>query len=243
MRFEGKTVIVTGAGSGIGQAVTQQLLEEGATVYGLDIRVDGVPDGAGRLETNIADETAVRRAVAKVIADTGQVDVLCNLAGIAVEGDPVDTSLDDWERSFAVNVRGVFLATQAVLPHMIERRVGSIVNAGSTAAQIGIPNRTAYCASKGAVEAFTRQVAVEYAGVGVRCNAVSPGPVDSPMVQAIYARSADPEAARVKNAARVPVGRLARPEEIAGAILYLASDEAGFVTGAALSIDGGLVAG
>jgi NAD(P)-dependent dehydrogenase (short-subunit alcohol dehydrogenase family) len=241
MRFEGKTAVVTGAGSGIGRVVAQRFVDEGATVFGLDINVQNVPHGVLPLQADISNEEQVNAAIDRATQETGQIDVLCNLAGIVVEGDILDTTCDDWERSFAINVKGVFLATRAALKNMVGAGRGVIINAGSSAAHLGLPNRASYCAAKGAVEALTRQVAVAYAGTGVRCNAVTPGPVDTPLVQAFFNKAADPEAARAASGARVPLNRLAQPEEIANAILFLASDEASYVTGESLRVDGGQI--
>ena len=144
---------------------------------------------------------------------------------------------------FSVNVRGVFLGTKHALPHMLSAGRGSIVNTASIAGLVGLRDRSAYCASKGAVIAFTRQVALQYAGTGVRCNCVCPGTVDSPWVGRLLDEAEDPAVARAALTARQPVGRLGTPEEIAKAVLYLASDDASFVTGSAMVIDGGLTAG
>lgn len=241
-RFAGRTAVVTGAASGIGRAAAERLLAEGATVVGGDLQPDGVPDGASAVALDVADPGAVRDLIDTALAVTGRIDVLLNNAGLGSTASVVDCSPEEWDRVFAVNVRGVFLCLQAALPHMLERGSGAIVNTASVAGIIGFPARAAYCASKGAVIALTKQVAVEYAGTGVRCNCVSPGTVDTPWVERLLEGAEDPVAARAGLVDRQPLGRLGTAEEIAAAALYLASDEAAFVTGTSLTIDGGLTA-
>lgn len=242
-RFDGKTVVVTGAGSGIGSEMTRLFMEEGATVYGADLDPDGVPDSAERIRTDVSAEDDVERLISRVVEATGGIDVLCNNAGIGSTKDAVACTVDEWDRVFAVNCRGVFNGTHHVLPHMLDRGSGVIVNTASVAGLIGLPNRAAYCASKGAVVAFTKQVAVQYAGTGVRCNCICPGTIDSPWVGRLLEESGEPERMRAQLVARQPMGRLGRPEEAGKAALYLASDDAAFVTGEALVIDGGIHAG
>lgn len=235
-RFEGRTAIVTGAGSGIGLALAACFRAEGAVVIGADLK------GAD-IFCDVSREEDVQQLVGHAIDETGRLDVLCNNAGIGSTADAVSCSVEEWERVFAVNVRGVFLGTKAALPHMLRDGRGAIVNTASVAGLVGLRDRAAYCASKGAVVSFTKQVAIQYAGTGVRCNCVCPGTVDSPWVRRLLDEASDPDAARAELVARQPLGRLGRPEEIATAIAYLASDDAEFVTGAAWVIDGGVVAG
>jgi 2-keto-3-deoxy-L-fuconate dehydrogenase len=240
-RFEGKTAFVTGAGSGIGEAVARALHRDGARVTLADISLERVQSLAGELgedravaqALDVREEGQVRQAI------PGDLDVLINIAGIGSTTTAPETSLEIWEDVFAVNARGTFLTCKHAIPSMIERGGGSIVNMASVAGLVGLRNRAAYCASKGAVIAFTRALAVDHVAAGVRVNAVCPGTVDSPWVQRLVADASESlDALR----ARQPMGRLGRPGEIAEAVLYLASDAAAFVTGTVLTIDGGLTA-
>jgi NAD(P)-dependent dehydrogenase (short-subunit alcohol dehydrogenase family) len=238
-RFTGRRALVTGAGSGIGAAVARALHGEGAQVLLADAAADRVAavadelgDGARWVALDVRDEDAVRAA-------TQDVDVLANVAGIGSTTSAPETTLDVWEDVFAVNARGTFLCCKHAIPGMAARGGGAIVNMASVAALVGLRNRAAYCASKGAVVALTRALAVDHVGDGIRVNAVCPGTVDSPWVRRLVEDVGESlETLR----ARQPMGRLGRPEEIAEAVLYLASDAAGFVTGSAFVIDGGLTA-
>ena len=238
-RFTGKRALVTGAGSGIGEAVARGLHAEGAEVVLADVRGDAaravaveLGDGATGVALDVRDEGAVRAAV-------GDLDVLANVAGIGSTTPAPQTELEVWEDVFAVNARGTFLCSKHAIPGMVARGGGSIVNMGSVAALVGLRNRAAYCASKGAVVALTRALAVDHVGDGVRVNAVCPGTVDSPWVR----RLVDDVGESLDDLrARQPMGRLGNPPEIAEAVLYLASDDAAFVTGTAFVIDGGLTA-
>lgn len=240
-RFEGRQAFVTGAGSGIGMAVARRLHAEGAVVALADLSPDRVRALAGELgeraeglALDVRDEDAVRRALAG-----REVDVLANVAGIGSTTSAPDTPLEVWEDVFAVNARGTYLTCKHALPSMVARGRGTIVNMGSIAGLVGLRNRAAYCASKGAVIALTRALAVDHVADGVRVNVICPGTVDSPWVQRLVHDAGESlDALR----ARQPIGRLGTPEEIAEAVLYVASDAAGFVTGSSLVIDGGLTA-
>jgi NAD(P)-dependent dehydrogenase (short-subunit alcohol dehydrogenase family) len=242
-RFDGRTVLITGAGSGIGLAMTEQFLAEGALVFAADLDPSAVPPAARPLAVDVTEEGSVAAAVEHVVAETGRLDVVCNNAGRSSITDVIECSLDDWEQTFAVNARGVFLGMKHALPHMLAQGRGAIVNTASVAGMVGLKDRAAYCASKAAVIGLTKQVAVQYAGTGVRANCVCPGTVDSPWVGRLLEQASDPERARADLVARQPMGRLGQPAEIAAAALYLASDDAAFVTGSAFVIDGGLLAG
>jgi 2-keto-3-deoxy-L-fuconate dehydrogenase len=243
-RFSDRTAIVTGAGSGIGAEIARILLAEGAFVIGADRDVSGVPDGALRMQADVSSEADVAALVDAAVRERGRLDVMCNNAGIGSTVDVVNCSVEEWDRVFAVNVRGVFLGCKHAAAQMLRQDGGGvIVNTASVAGLIGLRDRAAYCASKGAVISLTKQIAVQYATRGVRCNCVCPGTVDSPWVGRLLDSAGDAEEARRALVARQPLGRLGTPTEVAEAVCYLASDAAAFATGTALVIDGGIAAG
>ena len=236
-RFSGATALVTGAGSGIGAAVARRLSTEGAQVILADVSLDAVEAlarelgaGARALRLDVRDEEQVAPAMTDL-------DVLINVAGIGSTTAAPDTSLEVWENVFAVNARGTFLCCKHAIPGMAARGGGSIVNVASIAALVGLRNRAAYCASKGAVVALTRALAIDHVADGIRVNAVCPGTVDSPWVRRLVEESGESLDALRE---RQPMGRLGTPEEIAEAVAYLAS--APFATGTVFVIDGGLTA-
>ena len=232
MTFEGKRALITGAGSGIGAAVARLLAAEGAEVIVADLSPEAVADelGAQAVVLDVRREAEVELAMADL-------DVLVNCAGIGSTTNAPETTLDVWENVFAVNARGTFLCCKYAIPGMAARGGGSIVNIASVAALVGLRNRAAYCASKGAVVSLTRALAVDHVADGIRVNAVAPGTVDSPWVRRLVQDVGESlDALR----ARQPMGRLGTPEEIAEAVAYLAAAE--FVTGSVLVIDGGLTA-
>jgi NAD(P)-dependent dehydrogenase (short-subunit alcohol dehydrogenase family) len=249
----GKTALVTGAASGIGEAVAHRLAEAGAHVYVADLdegngrRVAGAIGDAGGSAAFVAlDVTSEEDCIAaerRVREERGRLDVLVNNAGIGHVGTTLTTSGADMDRLYAVNVRGVFNVTKAFLPGMVERRAGSIVNMASIGGIVGIRDRVAYCASKSAVVGITKCLALDHATDGVRVNCVCPGRVETPFVTARLAEYPDPENAYREMSATQALGRMGMPDEIAAAVLYLSSDEAAFVTGSALLIDGGWSAG
>jgi NAD(P)-dependent dehydrogenase (short-subunit alcohol dehydrogenase family) len=238
-RFTGKRALVTGAASGIGEATARLLHAEGADVVLADVdaaRLDALAAELGeRAEPRVVD---VRDEDA-VAAVTAGLDVLVNVAGIGSTQDAPGTPLEVWEDVFAVNARGTFLCCKHAIPSMRERGGGAIVNVSSVAALVGLENRAAYSASKGAVVSLTRALAVDHVADGIRVNAVCPGTVDSPWVRRLVEEVGESlDTLR----ARQPLGRLGTTDEIAEAIAYLASDAAAFVTGSVLVIDGGLTA-
>ncbi len=184
----------------------------------------------------------VERMIAETETAFGRLDVLVNNAGYGIAGSVVATDEQAWDDLMAVNVRGVFLCCKYAIPVMRRTGGGTIVNTASVVAAVGIRDRAAYCASKGAVAALTRAIAVDHVGDGIRCNAVAPGTIDTPYFNDILKNSADPAAVRKALAARQLLGRLGTPEEIAAAILFLAGDESRFATGSILTIDGGMTA-
>jgi NAD(P)-dependent dehydrogenase (short-subunit alcohol dehydrogenase family) len=229
--------LVTGGGSGIGAAVARRLAADGFEVVVSDASLEAAGAvaselGAEALGLDVRDEQQVAPAMADV-------DVLINVAGIGSTTNAPETPLEVWENVFAVNARGTFLCCKHAIPGMIARGGGSIVNVASVAALVGLRNRAAYSASKGAVVALTRALAIDHVGDGIRVNAVCPGTVDSPWVRRLVEESGESLDALRQ---RQPMGRLGTPDEIADSVAYLASDRAAFVTGSVLVIDGGLTA-
>jgi len=237
MNVAGRTALVTGAGSGIGAAVARRLAGEGARVVLADLSlaaVEGLADELGpearALQLDVRDEEQVAPAMAEL-------DVLVNVAGIGSTTNAPETPLEVWEDVFAVNARGTFLCCKHAVPGMASRGGGSIVNVASVAALVGLRNRAAYCASKGAVVSLTRALAVDHVGDGIRVNAVCPGTVDSPWVRRLVDDAGESlDALR----ARQPLGRLGTTDEVAEAVQFLVSAE--FATGTVLVLDGGLTA-
>jgi len=247
-RFTGKVCLVMGAGSGIGRAMAQAFDRDGATVVAADLDGEAATVTARNLEccqpatVDVTDPGAVATLIRDVRARQGRLDILCNNAGIGSTRTIVDCEPDEWDRVFAVNVKGVYLGCKYAIPMMIEQGGGVIVNTASVAGLVGLPNRAAYSASKGAVVTLTKQIAVDYAAQGIRCNCICPGTVDTPWVGRLLAEAGDPVAMRRQLVDRQPMGRLGTAEGVAAAAVYLASDDAGFITGTALVIDGGLLA-
>jgi NAD(P)-dependent dehydrogenase (short-subunit alcohol dehydrogenase family) len=252
MRFKGKVVLVTGASRGIGRATALAFAREGGRLALL-----GVEPTAGEavaqecrdvgaealwLTARVELESDVKGVIDRIASRWGRLDVLVNNAGIYAKGDPVTTTLHDWERIMAVNVTGAFLCAKYALPLMIAQGSGCIVNVASEAGLVGIPDQVAYNVSKGALIAMTRSQAVDLAARGVRANCVCPGTTRTPLVETALAHSPDPQATLRTLESSRPQNRLGRPEEIAAAIMLLASDEIAYATGAVLSVDGGYTA-
>lgn len=247
--LEQKIAFVTGAGSGIGAAIAELYARAGALVFAADVNGDAAAATAsrirashGRAETlvlDVSDEASCAAAAAAAHRAAGRMDILVNNAGIGHVGTMVTTTGGDLDRLYAVNVRGTFNVTKALLPGMLERRSGVIVNMASVAGLVGIRDRLAYSVTKFAVVGLTKSMALDHAKDGIRVNCICPGRVETPFVTARLREYPDPEKAYRDMASTQAIGRMGRPEEIAAAALYLASDEAALVTGSALSIDGG----
>jgi len=240
--FTGRRAIVTGASSGIGAHIAEQLLKAGAEVVTADLDPVDAPDAALNVTCDVSEADQVAQLVDTAYEHLGGIDLLFNNAGIGSTTSVLDATPEEWDRVFAVNARGTFLGAKFVLPHMLAQGYGVIINIASVAGMVGLRDRASYCASKGAVIALTKQIAVQYAGTGVRCNCVSPGTVNSPWVKRLLAEADNPGEALAALIARQPIGRLGEPAEVAAAALYLASDDAAFITGASFVVDGGLTA-
>jgi NAD(P)-dependent dehydrogenase (short-subunit alcohol dehydrogenase family) len=237
-RLEGKVCVITGAASGIGAESARRFAEEGATVIGVDLDAGSVGDLA--LQVDVTDEDQVRDAYARVREQHGRIDVLFNNAGINPSDDAsvLTTTLDAWERVQDVNVRSVFLCCKHGIPHLLEGGGGSVINTASFVAVLGAAvSQGSYTASKGAVLSLSRELGVEFARRGVRVNALCPGPVDTPLLQELFA--SDPRKAE-RRLAHVPMGRFAEAREVANAALFLASDESSYVNASTFMVDGGI---
>lgn len=252
MQFKGKVAIVTGASSGIGQATALAFAREGAAVSIADkdktageqiVKEIRQPGGeAEAYDVDISKEAEVQALVKAILGRWGRLDILVNNAGIYYQANAVDTSEEVWNNVLAVNLTGAFLCIKYAVPAMMREAGGVIINVASEAGLVGIKNQVAYNVSKGGMIALTRSCAVDFASKRIRVNCVCPGTTDTPLVRRAVSQAPDPVAARRALEEVRPANRLGRPEEIASAILYLASDGAGYATGAILSIDGGYTA-
>jgi NAD(P)-dependent dehydrogenase (short-subunit alcohol dehydrogenase family) len=252
-----RIALVTGAGSGIGAAIAETFARAGARLFVSDLDAQSAADTVGRiaglragrvgrtdaLALDVRDEAACRDVAARIRESEGRLDILVNNAGVGHVGTVLTTDGADLDRLYAVNVRGLFNVTKAFLPGMVARKAGVIINMASIGGLVGIRDRIAYCVSKSAVVGLTKCMALDHALDGIRVNCICPGRVETPFVTARLREYPDPEKAYREMAASQAIGRMGRPEEIAAAALYLASDEAAFVTGTALAIDGGWSAG
>jgi len=231
--------VVTGGCSGIGQMTVQRLSSDGYRVAVIDLGV--TPDADLSIQADVTDPAGVESAVADILSAFGRVDLLVNNAGITGSAEATvchETPVEQWDLVHAVNVRGPFLCTRAVLPAMLSQKSGHVITVASAAGLVAFPGRCAYTASKGAAIQFTKSLAVDYASAGIRANAICPGMVETPMTQW---RLAVPEF-RAQVESKIPLGRVAKPGEIADAVVALASDKLAYMTGHALVVDGGWIA-
>jgi NAD(P)-dependent dehydrogenase (short-subunit alcohol dehydrogenase family) len=237
-RLDGKVCVITGAAGGIGAATAEAFAREGARVVGVDLH-DGSP-GDLALAVDVTDEQAVHDMYARVREELGRIDVLFNNAGISPDDDTsvLDTTLEAWQRVQDVNLKSVFLCCKHGIPHLLEGGGGSVINTASFVAVMGAAtSQISYTASKGGVLALTRELGVEFARRNIRVNALCPGPVDTPLLQELFAK--DPARA-ARRLVHVPMGRFGKAEEIANGVLFLASDESSFMTATTFLVDGGL---
>ena len=241
-RLAGKTAFITAAGQGIGRGAALAFARQGAQVWATDINAKTLADLEGKdgIRTRVLD-VLDEAAVNKLAGEVGQVDILFNCAGFVHHGTILDCTPKDWEFSFNLNVKSMYLVTRALLPGMLKKGGGSIINMSSIASSLkGLPNRFVYGATKAAVIGLTKAIAADYVKQGVRCNCIGPGTVDTPSLGERIAAFADPVQARKDFIARQPMGRLGAVEDITGILVFLASDESQFATGNMYSIDGGM---
>jgi NAD(P)-dependent dehydrogenase (short-subunit alcohol dehydrogenase family) len=237
-RLEGKICVITGAASGIGAETARLFQAEGAKVVGVDLSQDSVGDLA--VQADVTDSAQVEGMYARAREEYGRIDVLFNNAGISPDDDAsiLDTSLEAWQRVQDVNLKSVFLCCKFGIPHLLEAGGGSVINTASFVAAMGAAtSQISYTASKGGVLALSRELGVEFARRGVRVNALCPGPVNTPLLQELFAK--DPEKAQ-RRLVHLPMGRFAEPGEIAQAAVFLASDDSSYVTASTFLVDGGL---
>lgn len=252
MKLLNKVAIITGGNSGIGKATAILFAKEGAKVViaarkleeGREV-VDLIKKNGGKavfLRTDVSKEAEVKNLIDFTVKLFGRVDILYNNAGVELAKPVTETTSEELDYVVGINLKGIFYGCKHVIPHMIKNGGGSIVNTASIAGLVGSPNLAAYCASKGGVVLLTKQIALDYAKKGVRVNCVCPGAIMTPMVKRFVEKSPNPEQA-IKNLDSMhPIGRVGKPEEVASAVLFLASDDSSFITGHALAVDGGFTA-
>ena len=252
-RLRGKAAFVTGAGSGIGRATAQRFAEEGAAVMAADVVAEKAVEtarmitaeglAASSVAVDVTDGDAVDAALAQTVQELGGIDIVLNNAGITIVGAAHELSSEDWDRELSINVKSVYLVSRAAWPRLRERGGGSILSTTSIAGLWAIPDDAAYCASKAAVIMLTKCMALDGARDGIRVNCLCPGFVQTPMIEGYFADQPDPDAARAFATGLHPLGHLGEPVDIAEGYVYLASDEASWVTGSVLVVDGGLTSG
>jgi NAD(P)-dependent dehydrogenase (short-subunit alcohol dehydrogenase family) len=253
-RLQGRAALITGAGSGIGRATAELFSAEGAAVGVVDMSADAAEEtvakitaAGGRALALVADVTSaeqVAAVVAQAASEFGRLDLLYNNAGVDSRGSVAEATEEDWDRCFAVNVKGTFLCSKAAIPHLRDAGGGAIVNQGSVAGLVAVPNFAAYCAAKGAVVSLTRSMAIDLAPQRIRVNAICPGTVFTPLMEPMLRARGDGDldAGLAKTLVKYPIGRLGTPEEIARVALFLSSDESSFMTGSIVTADGGMTA-
>ena len=252
-RLENKTAIVTGGGSGIGRAIATTFARHGAVVYIPDYLEETAEETAGLIQSDggvayasrcdVSDEASVQAMVASAMEKMGTIDILVNNAGVELHKSIEETSVEEWDRVVAVNVRGTFLCCKYTIPHMKHVGKGNILNMGSTGGYIAAPFQTVYCATKGAVHQFTKALALECGAEGIRVNAIAPGGVDTPMLDYLEASNKEKGVDDLKTrVSEVQMGGLIQPQDIADLALFLASDESKTIHGSAVLIDGGYTA-
>lgn len=249
LSLEGKVAMVTGAASGIGRGISMRLAEMGASVALLDIddikgretaaEIEAHAGEAVFLKCDLRSPDECRRAVDTIIKRWGKIDILCNCAGIAIRKDIVELTEDEWDLALDVTLKGIYLLSREVVPHMIVGGGGSIVNIGSGWSLKGGPRAASYCAAKGGTVNLTRAMAIDHGKNNIRVNCVCPGDVDTPMLRSECAQLGDDVQAFMREAANRPLGRVGAPDDVANAVLFLVSPMSNWITGAALVVDGG----
>jgi NAD(P)-dependent dehydrogenase (short-subunit alcohol dehydrogenase family) len=242
MEFAGLKAVVTGGASGIGAAIAALLRERGAAVAVLDLEPQKAAAGLIALRCDVSDDASVRSAVEEAAMLLGGIDIVANNAGIGAQGTIEDNDDDEWHRAFDINVVGMVRVSRAALPYLRRSSYAAIVNTCSVAATAGLPQRALYSATKGAVLSLTLSMAADHLPEGIRVNCVNPGTADTPWIDRLLSAAPDPAAERAALEARQPHGRLVAPEEVAAAVVYLASPLAGSTTGVDLAVDGGMQA-
>ncbi|HQZ33768.1 MAG TPA: SDR family oxidoreductase [Ilumatobacteraceae bacterium] len=236
----GLRVLVTGGASGIGRAIAAAALSRGASVAVLDLDPSGSPEGAIGFVADVSDTDSIDRAVAAAVQALGGIDIVANNAGIGAQGTVEANSLDEWHHVFDINVFGMVRVMKAALPHLRRSEHAAVVNTCSIAATAGLPERALYSATKGAVLSLTLAMAADHLHEGIRVNCVNPGTTDTPWIGRLLGNADNPAAERAALEARQPTGRLVTADEVAAAVLYLASPMAGATTGTSLAVDGGM---